>query len=68
MCKLFLDFAATALNYVYLSLWSFTKYFLSIQGTAVCGMYYTMNDQHITLSKPKKGKRCKFFKILNKEI
>ena len=34
MCKLLLDFAATAINYVSLSLWSLSKDFFTIQGTA----------------------------------
>ena len=34
LCKLLLDFATTAINYVSLSLWSLSKDFFTIQGTA----------------------------------
>ena len=45
--KLFLNFAATAINYVSLSLWTLSKDFFITQGIAVLDMDYTTNDSNV---------------------
>ena len=57
MCKLLLDFAATAMNYISLSLRSLSKDLFTIRELQVLYMYYTMNDHHIRLNTCSKHKK-----------
>ena len=65
MCKLLLNFASTTINYVFLTLWSLSIDFFTIQGTA--GSLSVLHSEQIHPLNIRKRKPYKTFKIFNKK-
>ena len=66
MCKLLVAFAAAAINYTSVSLWSLSKEFSPFRELEVLDMYDTISDHNIRLNTSSKRKQepYKTFKIL----